>query len=406
MEENKLPSWRWAIVSVVCLLCFMANYMQYQVSALAVEVMPMLGIDTTGFSMLFLVPMLTAVFFSIPLGALGDRIGSKKVVAFCAAISVAGGFLRCFTLESFTMQMVSMFLLGMGISALNANLIKVLGTWFREQTGLAMGLFYAASCVAIVVAQICAGMFGSVFNSYMVAAIALAVSWVLWIVIDRDVPEGQPMPEPEPVLDYLKVTIKSPGVWLISLGVGFGLASTTAYAGFLPQALQLGKGIEATTAGLMAAIVTVGSFFGCLFGPAVCDKIGKFKGFLILTTLVGAVSMYFTWYTPVGFGLWAILVINGFFTAINGPIMQSMPILLPEIGDTYAGSAGGIVGTVSLLMSYFIPIIISSVAGADYTMNMGLESLCFLLSVVPVFFLPELGRKAMQAAKGSDKDGE
>lgn len=29
--EEKLPSWRWAIVSVVCLLCFMANYMQYQV---------------------------------------------------------------------------------------------------------------------------------------------------------------------------------------------------------------------------------------------------------------------------------------------------------------------------------------------------------------------------------------
>ena len=117
------------LFSVVCLLCFMANYMQYQVSALAVEVMPMLNIDTVGFSMLFLVPMLTAVFFSIPLGALGDRIGSKKVVTVCTAISVAGGFLRCFTLDSFTMQMTSMFLIGMGISALNANLIKVLGTW-------------------------------------------------------------------------------------------------------------------------------------------------------------------------------------------------------------------------------------------------------------------------------------
>lgn len=404
MEDSKLPSWRWAIVSVVCLLCFMANYMQYQISALAVEVMPMLGIDTVGFSMLFLVPMLTAVFFSIPLGALGDRIGSKKVVTVCAAISVAGGFLRCFTLDSFTMQMISMFLLGMGISALNANLIKILGTWFREQTGFAMGLFYASSCVAIVIAQVCAGMFDSVFNSYMVAAVAMTVSWILWILLARDVPEGMPMPEPEPVFDYLKVAVKSPGVWLISIGVGFGLASTTAYSGFLPQALELGKGIDGVTAGLMAAIVTVGSFFGCIVGPAFCDKLGKFKGFLIFTTLIGAVSMFITWYTPVGFLLWAILVINGFFTAINGPILQSMPVLLPEIGDTYAGSAGGVIGTVSLLMSYFLPIAISAIAGVDYTLNMGLESLCFLLSAVPVFFLPELGRKAMEAA--ASKKGE
>ena len=154
----------------------------------------------------------------------------------------------------------------------------------------------------------------------------------------------------------------------------------------------------------MAAIVTVGSFFGCIAGPAFCDKLGKFKGFLIVTTLIGAISMFVTWYTPVGFLLWTILVVSGFFTAINGPIMQSMPVLLPEIGDTYAGSAGGIVGTISLLMSYFLPIGISAIADADYAMNMGLESLCFLLSVVPVFFLPELGRKAMQAAVAKDSE--
>lgn len=100
--------------------------------------------------------------------------------------------------------------------------------------------------------------------------------------------------------------------------------------------------------------------------------------------------MFVTWYTPVGFLLWTILVINGFFTAINGPIMQSMPVLLPEIGDKYAGSAGGIVGTISLLMSYFLPIGISAIAGADYTMNMGLEPL------LPAFrgsgFLPARAR--------------
>lgn len=399
VDKEKLPAWRWVIVLIVCLLCFMANYMQFQVSALATLIMPDLGIDPVGFSMLFLMPMLTAVFLSIPTGALGDRYGSKRVVAVCSVISVIGGLLRCLFLTSFPMQLLSMLLLGCGISALNANLIKIFGVWFREQTGFAMGLFYASSCLAVVVAQICSAMFGTVLNSYIVAEFVLAVCTVLWIALVKDVPKGESLPPAEPTLKYLKVASKSKSVWLIAVGVGFGLASTTAYAGFLPQALELGKDIDMNMAGIMAAVVTVGSFFGCLVGPTVADGIGKYKVFLIITTLLGAVTMFFTWYTPVGFLLWAILIANGFFTAINGPIMQAMPINIPEIGAKYAGSAGGIVGTVSLLMSYFLPIIISAIAGEDYAINMGLESLCFLLGVVCIILLPELGPKGAIAQR-------
>lgn len=392
MNTSKLPAYRWVVLAVVCLLCFMANYMQFQVSALATIIMPDLGIDAAGFSTLLLMPMLTAVFFSIPLGSLGDRFGSKKVVAVCTFISVLGGFLRCYA-NDFVLQLVAMFMIGAGISALNANLAKILGTWFQEKTESAMGVFYACSCVGIVVAQVASGLFGSVFNSYMVAAVALAISWVLWIVLDRDLPDGVEALPPEPVVKYLAVAARSKNVWIIGIGVGFGLASTTAYAGLLPQALELGKGIDAGMAGLMAAIVTVGSAFGSIVGPMVSQKLGRMKPFLMLMTAVGAAVMFGTWYAPDGGVLWVILVLNGFFTAISGPIMQAMPYLLPEIRAKYAGSAGGLVGTVSLLLSFCVPIVLSAIAGEDYALNLGLESLCFLLSIVCIALLPELGAK-------------
>ncbi len=396
-QENKLPGYRWVVVAVVCLLCFMANYMQYQVSALATLVMPEMGIDTAGFSMLFLAPMLIAVFLSIPLGAAGDKIGPKKVVAIFSIISVGGAFLRCFTLDSFMMQFISMFLLGCGISALNANLVKILGVWFHEKIQTAMGMFYASSCVAIVVAQICAPMFGTVFNSYIWAAILQLVATILWIVLARDIPVGETMPPPEPVMQYLKVAAKSGGTWLIAFGVGLGLATTTAYAGLLPQALELGKGIDMGTSGVMAAAVTAASFFGVLFGPMIADRMGKIKGYLIITTLIGGIVMFATWYTPVGPVLWVVLLLNGFFTAINGPIMQSLPYLLPEIREKYAGSAGGLVGTVSTLVSFFLPTIIASVAGESYALNFAIESVCFTLAIVIIAILPELGPKGKVA---------
>lgn len=74
-QEEKLSGYRWMILFVVCLICFMANFMQYQVSAWGVVVMTTLGIDAGGLTNLMLMPMLTAVFLSIPAGSLADRYG-------------------------------------------------------------------------------------------------------------------------------------------------------------------------------------------------------------------------------------------------------------------------------------------------------------------------------------------
>lgn len=61
MAKEKLPSYRWVILTIVSLLCFIANYIQFQVSALATEIMPQLHITTAEFSSLLMAPMLVAV---------------------------------------------------------------------------------------------------------------------------------------------------------------------------------------------------------------------------------------------------------------------------------------------------------------------------------------------------------
>lgn len=393
MAKEKLPSYRWVILTIVSLLCFIANYIQFQVSALATEIMPQLHITTAEFSSLLMAPMLVAVVLSIPAGSLGDKFGSKKVISVGCVLSVIGAFGR-FIAANFWMMMIMLLLCGIFISLLNANLIKVLGTWFKQDTDSAMGVFYAASCLGITLAQITSSWFPSVNAAYLFSSVSLLILTICWMMFVRDTPKGESLPPAEPTAKYLKVAIKSKNTWIVSICAGLGIASTTAYAGFLPQALTLGQGITNKTAGVMSAVVTIGSFFGSLIGPAWCNKLGRYKMFLTVTTLIGAIVMYFTWYTPAGFFLWAMLVINGFFTAISGPIVQAMPIQFPEIGEKYAGSAGGIVGTVSMLISYIIPILVSKIAGNDYAKNLGIESLVFGLSVICILALPEIGQKA------------
>lgn len=408
MEGSKMRAYRWIILLVVCLVCILANYMQYQVSALAVTIMPMLGIDEAGFSSLMLMPMLTAVFMSIPMGTLGDRVGPKMVVGVCMIIAVAGAFLRTFADTNFVLQMIAMFMLGAGISALNANLIKVFSPWFMEKTQVAMGFFFGAAGVGVILAQMVAPMFGSVFMSYLTAAIALTIVTAMWFLLVRNAPEGSPVlkTEGESPLKYFSVAAKSRNVWLVGLSYGFSLAACTAFAGFIPQALILSCGVDPVTAGLVASCAAFGSIIGSLIGPMICDRLGKWKPYLVVTIVIGTLLMCYFWYfvimnqaipsLPI---LMAVMICSGAFGAINGPIVQAMPYSLPDIRGKYAGSAGGLVSTIGLLCSYFIPVAVSAVAVGSYVLNLGIESVVFLLSAVFVLLIPELGPKGKVAQR-------
>lgn len=405
----KKSSYRWVILVIVCVIGIMSNYMQYQISSLAVTLMPLLKISQAGFSTLLTMPMLTAVFLSIPMGTYGDRIGPKKVVMVGLVIAVIGGFLRTFGLN-FPMQMVSMFLLGAGIAALNSNLAKIFSVWFGDQMQMAMGCFFGSAGVGVILAQMVAPMF-PVFTSYLSAAIILAVAAVLWLLLVKDAPEGvQLPPATESPLKYISVAAKSRNVWLIALCYGFSLASSTAFAGFIPQTLINNNGLDKVTAGMVASAASLGSIAGSLLGPAISSRLGKWKAYLAGTIVVGTLMMVYFWAVvvmlkaaPALVVLLCVMFISGMFGAMNGPIVQAMPVALPEIGTKLAGSAGGLISTVGLLCSFFIPIIVSSIAGGNYVLNLGIESVVFLLSALFVLLIPELGPNGEIAEKGAQE---
>lgn len=383
-----MRNYKFVMLVLVCCLAFIGNYMQYQVSAFALQIMPALGIDAVGFSALFLIPMLAAFFFGVPFGVFGDKWGPKRVVGVLFCFSFAGAVIRTFTLDSFPLQLVSMFLIGIGMTALQSNAVKILSLWFEKRADTTIGGYFAVSCLGIVVAQATGGLFESVTQGYGVAALATGVLVVCWNVFGRDASgELRPAEQDSEVLYAFQTAAKKRDVWLVALACGCTLAATTAYAGFLPQALEAGKGIDGLLAGNMAALVTVASIFGCVAGPAFAGRFKQLKAYLVVTNVLAALVMFITWYAASGALLWTVLFLNGFITSMTGPILQAMPVHLKGIGSKYAGSASGIIQTVSLLMAFLLPIMITSLAGSDYTMNMGLESLCFLASIVPILLL-------------------
>ena len=99
MDEKQLPklsNYRWVILAIAALLDAISSYIQFQISALAVQIMPELHISPAQFQGLLMAPMLVAVFLSIPAGSLADKFGAKKIVSFGLVISVLGAYGRLF----------------------------------------------------------------------------------------------------------------------------------------------------------------------------------------------------------------------------------------------------------------------------------------------------------------------
>jgi NNP family nitrate/nitrite transporter-like MFS transporter len=172
----------------------------------------------------------------------------------------------------------------------------------------------------------------------------------------------------------------------------FFMGNSMAFSGFLSNALHEAKGISPVNAGFLASLVTFGSIVGSIIGPILSGRIGRIKGFLLPVTVVGAVAGYAAWAVPQGSGMSVLLAVFGVLSGMCAPLLMSFPMLLPEIGPVYAGSAGGIIGTLQVIGAVCIPsFILTPLAGQNYNLFFALGSMCFLLVGVVTLLLPELG---------------
>ena len=397
MQENQnvsVSSYRWVVLAIMWLAMFVSILAQFQVAALSFQIIPELNISPANFAMLLAAPMLPAVLFSLIAGSLADKFGVKRVVAASFVFSTVGIFFR-YIPESFLGYFVLMFFSGFTAAFLNANAPKLVGAWFpREQVATALGIYFVAIGVGTTIALATTALFPAAKNVYITTGIAMVGVGILWLLFVKNRPEGVPLPPVMPALKYIGVAARSRSVWLVGLALMFFTGAHVAFVGFLPDALGQVHGVSPVQAGLIASVVPIGVILGNIFGPIMSARIGRIKPFLAPVAFVGAVIMYLSWTVP-GIGIWPMLFIAGFFLGVSAPLLMSFPMLLPEIGSAYAGSAGGIIATLQLMGGFFIPsFIIAAIAGHNFTILFALASLFIILMGIVSLFLPELGTKA------------
>jgi NNP family nitrate/nitrite transporter-like MFS transporter len=397
-DESGLSPYRWVILAIAMLGTFIGSYAQFQLPPLAYKLMPALNLSPSQFSALMAGPMTGSLFICILGGALADRFGVKKVVAVGFFFSVIGCYFRSVT-DSFWPFLLMTVLAGLASGLLVGNLAKLFGAWFpQRQMGTIMGACMISPALAMFAGTSTTALFPSMSGAFIFSGVLCLVIFILWMVFAKNRPEGAVEPPVLRANQYLGRAARSRGVWLAGCSLFFVMGSVMVFSSFLPNVLQELRGISAAKASLFASMLTLGGIFGCFIGPMICSRMGVMRRYLIIVGLLSGVAIFWSWQLPMGSWLVAALLLTGFLQYSVQPLFSALPMLLPDIGPVYAGSAGGIIATVQVLGAVVVPtFIITPLAGTNTTMLFGLAAICMVLMTLPVFFLPEVGARALAA---------
>ncbi|SHJ11235.1 MFS transporter [Parasporobacterium paucivorans] len=379
------------VVFLAFIIYFIAIYPQYQLSPLSYLIIPEFKLTAVQFSGIFTAAMISGIFLSLFAGLLSDKIGIKKSISIGVIISTVAIVLRIFS-NDYTTLMLSMAFAGIVSTFMNSNIAKYLGAWYsNEKLGSMAGLAMAGSSVGMAVGMSTSAFFPSVKTAFSFAAVLTGIIAAVWLVFGRD-KEKEPDNGKEmsrvSIIKGLKVVVKNRQIWFIGTCLMFLMGANISVSAFLPLALQVSRGITPKAAGVVASTLMIGALAGSVLGPVICRKMGNTRMFLVICGAAGALGAAGAWLLPSGIIMIAGLFITGFLFSSMLPILISLPISIPEIGQDYAGTAGGFAATLQLLGCVLIPTyIITPIAGMNYHLLMVLAGASALASATCAFFI-------------------
>ena len=293
------------------------------------------------------VPVLAGALLRLVNGVLVDRIGPKKTGMIGQLIVLAGlGLAWAVGIHNYHQVLALGVILGVA-GASFAVALPLASRWYpQEHQGLALGIAGAGNsgtALAALFAPILAKTFGWQ-NVIGMAAIPLAVAFVVYMLLAKDAPE---QPAPKKLAEYLDV-LKVPDAWWVMLLYAVTFGGFVGLASSLTIYFNAEYGLSPVVAGFFtAACVFAGSFIRPV-GGALADRFGGVRTLTFVFALAAAGLAVASFQMPSAYVALAVLMFSMLaLGAGNGAVFQLAPQRFrKEIGvmTGLIGMTGGIGG--------------------------------------------------------------
>jgi NNP family nitrate/nitrite transporter-like MFS transporter len=320
-------------------------------------------------SLVVAVPVIVGSLGRIPVGALTDRLGARKMFPTVALLTVLPVLYLGHFADSLAGYLVGGFFLGLGGTTFAIG-VPFVNSWFPPQRrGLALGIFGAGmggtAISAFSTVQLAAAI-GPSFPFDLVAVALVVFAAVSFLLMrdrpDRLVPEGS-------VLARLAATARMPVALQLSFLYAVAFGGFVAFSVYLPSYLSTAYGLERGDAALRTAGFVVLAVAMRPIGGWLCDR---YPPIGVLTATYGAVALlallaaFELPLIPVG-----TIAFLGLAAALGAGSGAVFALVARLVEPDRVGTVTGVVGAAGGLGGFFPPLVMGLVYGvlADYSLG-------------------------------------
>ncbi len=357
------------VALAVATTAFTTNFWAWGLlSPLASDYRDALSLSPLQTSVLVAVPVLLGSLARVPIGALTDRFGGRRMFTWLSLLVVAP-LLFLASLESYPVLLAGGFVLGVSGASFAIG-IPFVNAWFPpERRGFALGVYGVGNmgtAVAGFTSPAIADAGGRSLPFMIVAGVMVATAVLTWTV-GRDAPGSSgpatPMGTRLKRALELRITLDLAALYALTFG-GF-----VAFGVYLPTYLREAYGLEVADAGARAAGFILLATLARPLGGWLADRFGGGRVLLGVFAVVvtGATVQAFT--PPIVLATVAFLSMAAALGVGNGAVFALVGRLAPS---DRVGAVTGFVGAAGGLGGFFPPIVMGLIYSATGNYLVGL----------------------------------
>ena len=382
------------ILAMLVILGMVTFLDRINISVAGSSIMNDLGLSPSEWGYVQSAFILSYGLLQIPVGALGDSFGHRKILAiivlwwsaFTAFTGMAGGLA--------TLIMIR-FLFGIGEAGSSPCSTGVISRWFEKgEVGKAQGYVWAASRMggALTPFVVIPVMMWVGWRAAFYRLGALGVIWELvWYWYYRDPSQSSRTNASQSTSINWRLLLCNKQFWLICAMYFFYAFGSWFFFSWFPTFMELGRGFEKSELTYAVAVPFIMSMIGNIAGGHLTDKLTKSYGVRIGRKALGstslsisAVCMFLAAFIP---GKMAGFVFLSLCFGIFDLMLPSAWALCIYWGKRHAGTLSGAMNTAGNIGGFCCGILFGELVQQSGNYNLPLYLIAVMLIVSAVLFV-------------------